>query len=256
MSPQRRYDVDVHASLEDVWAALTTADGLRSWFVVDAKVVEGVGGEVYLDWGLGQSGSQPITAWEPMSRLCVAWGPPPDADADAVVDAVVDAADLPTAEEFLLSHDHGVTHVRVVMSLPGEWTGQDDLDRGWALFLANLRFFLEQAGGRTRTTELRHANTTLDRDAAWAAVTDALGLPRTLDVGAAIEIPGVGPATVAVSFTGSVLLTAGDDTTVLLDLEGDPATLLLYGQAATHGPDDPARVARRQAATAWVETAC
>ena len=250
MSPQRQFDVDVHAPLEDVWAALTTADGLRSWFVVDAKVVEGTGGEVFLDWGLGQSGTQPIEAWEPMSRLRVVWGPPPDAAGED--------DGYPAAEEFLLSHEHGATHVRVVMSLPGEdeWTGQDDLDRGWALFFANLRFFLERAGGRTRTTELRHARTSLDRDAAWAALGGRLGLPDSLEVGAAVEVPGLGPATVEVAFTGSLLLTAGDDTTVLLDLEGDPASLLLYGLAATHGPDDAERIARRQAATTGVEAAC
>ena len=244
---ERRYAVDIQASLDDVWRALTTADGLRSWLVIDAKVRDGVGGEVYVDWGLGQAGSERIEIWEPGQRLRLSWGPEVEPEDGAA----------PAAQEWFLRHEDGVTHLRLVMSMPGEgeWEGEDDLDRGWAVFFDALRFYLEDAGGELRRSELRSATTALPRAEAWRKVAESLGLPLPLEVGQSIDLGLDAPATVRVAFDGTLSAAIGDDATLLLDLEGEPP-LLLYALASTHGDDTADRAARRAALVDVSERAC
>jgi uncharacterized protein YndB with AHSA1/START domain len=124
--------VEVKATPEEVWQALAEAEGLARWFAPEVRVKPGPGGEVYLAWG-GQGGTAKIEVWEPPRRLRTA-------DQMGGVPA--------TIEYEVEAKGGGTTVVRLVQS--GFEEGSDteaSLDRGWDLFLANLRFALERGRG-------------------------------------------------------------------------------------------------------------
>ncbi len=65
-----RFEVTVPASLDDVWAAFTTSDGLRTWLWSDVRVDLRQGG----DWLVlfpGSSGGGTIVSFEPKHELVV-----------------------------------------------------------------------------------------------------------------------------------------------------------------------------------------
>jgi uncharacterized protein YndB with AHSA1/START domain len=43
--------LEIAASIEDVWRALTDPQELRRWFPLDATVTPGEGGRMFLSWG-------------------------------------------------------------------------------------------------------------------------------------------------------------------------------------------------------------
>ncbi len=218
----RTFEFDVHASLDDVWAALTTEDGLTSWFVVDATVDLGPGGSVRLDWGTGMQAFGEYVDVEPPRRLRLVYG--------------YEDGEPSGGEEWLLTHDGGVTHVRLINSLPvADGATWDDtypgIVRGWALFTRTLRWILDQGLPLRRATEPLVAPL---GDGAWDRVLGALGLGATPAVGASIATPA-GDAEVLEAVDGYSLLLAFDDpATLLTDVEGDS----LYTLAAAYGDHD------------------
>ena len=124
--------VEVKATPDEVWKALAEAEGISRWFAPEVRVKPGPGGEVYLAWG-GQGGTAKIEVWEPPRRLRTA-------DEMGGVSAAI--------EYEVEAKGGGTTVVRLVQS--GFEEGSDteaSLDRGWDLFLANLRFALERGRG-------------------------------------------------------------------------------------------------------------
>ena len=63
------FEREVAGSPEEVWEALTTAEGLRQWFPLDARVGNGEGDSIWLSWGPGCDGEAPIHIWEPARRF-------------------------------------------------------------------------------------------------------------------------------------------------------------------------------------------
>ena len=61
--------IDIDATLEEVWQALTTGEGIARWFAPYAAVTPGEGGSVSVGWDPKEMWSQPITVWEPMRRM-------------------------------------------------------------------------------------------------------------------------------------------------------------------------------------------
>jgi uncharacterized protein YndB with AHSA1/START domain len=226
---EQHHELDVAASLEEVWRLLTTATGLTAWYATTADIAPEAGAIRRLAWG-DEPAEARITDVEPMRRLHLVHL---DADGEPV-----------GAEEWLLSHDRGTTHVRLVQTIPDgdTWADvADDLRRGWRLFLASLRFALEEADQPERVAEAR-----------WVP---ARGRDRHRlrdDLLTSATLP---PHRVLVDDPPHSLLVAVDgDTTLLVDLEGSGADLAAYVQAATHGPDDPARRRRRRALLEQVAT--
>ncbi len=218
----REFAFDVAADLDTVWRALTTAEGLAAWYVVAADIDLREGGELRLDWGVGDAPMGTFDAVDPPHRLRL----------------VYEHQDgQPTgAEEWLLSHDTGVTHVRLIHSLPvaagATW---DDtypgIVRGWALFLGTLEWLLE-AGHEPRRTATPVVAPLAP--GAWSRVLAVLGLAGT-PPGGHIVASSAGDGEVLVSADGYSLLMEFDGKgTLLVDVEGDT----LYTVAATYG-DDP-----------------
>jgi len=59
---------------EKVWAALTTAEGLGTWFGNSAEVDLRPGGEAQLRWNEGHKATLRIQVVEPVTRFAYSWG--------------------------------------------------------------------------------------------------------------------------------------------------------------------------------------
>lgn len=57
-----------------VWTALTTAEGLGTWFGDSAEIDLRPGGEAHLRWAAGQSATLLIKVVEPVTRFAYTWG--------------------------------------------------------------------------------------------------------------------------------------------------------------------------------------
>jgi uncharacterized protein YndB with AHSA1/START domain len=66
---QLQFDVDVPAALDEVWAALTTADGMKTWIAPDARVDLRPGGDWLVLFPGGPPGGGTITAFTAPTRL-------------------------------------------------------------------------------------------------------------------------------------------------------------------------------------------
>jgi len=59
----------VAATPAELWKALSTAQGIQSWFAPIARVEPGVGGGITVGWGPGMEFTQAIEVWEPEQHL-------------------------------------------------------------------------------------------------------------------------------------------------------------------------------------------
>ena len=145
--------IDIDATLDEVWQALTTGEGIARWFAPHAAVTPGEGGSVSVGWDPKEMWDTPITVWEPLRHMQTA-SEMPSKDGRVVRLAV---------DYFLEAHD-GRVRVRLVHSGfddSDSWDGYiDGLDAGWTFFLFNLKHALErhrsvdrqQLSARFRTT--------------------------------------------------------------------------------------------------------
>lgn len=158
---------EVEASPEEVWEALTTGEGLRRWFPLDAKVVPGQEGSVWLSWGPGCEGEAPIRAWYPPSHF--GWTESHGTDEDGRT--------IEVGTDFHVGGRGGATVVRVVQSgLPAsaEWDQMvDALRDGWTYFLFNLAFHFRVHDGADRTLVWRRHPTELTREGVWSRLNES-----------------------------------------------------------------------------------
>ncbi|HEV8148464.1 MAG TPA: SRPBCC domain-containing protein [Bryobacteraceae bacterium] len=136
MSRQYEKKIEIAASPEKVWEALSTADGVASWFAPIVKVEPGVGGTISGTWVEGmEGGGQNIAIWEPGKHLQLtadrAPGKPP---------SVIDY--------FIESQGGGTTMLRLVHS--GFEDGADfdnefnSYTGAWPVFMLMLKASAEQ----------------------------------------------------------------------------------------------------------------
>jgi uncharacterized protein YndB with AHSA1/START domain len=64
-------EIEIAASVDEVWKALTDSKELVKWFPLEARVTPGVGGKAFLSWGPDCEGEAEIVAWEPGKKF--AW---------------------------------------------------------------------------------------------------------------------------------------------------------------------------------------
>jgi uncharacterized protein YndB with AHSA1/START domain len=135
--------IDIDATLEEVWHALTTGEGIARWFAPHAAVTPGEGGNVSIGWDPKEMWEQPITVWEPLRRMQTASEMP--SAGGSVVRLAVD---------YHLEAHNGRVRVRLVHSGfddSGSWDDYvDGLDAGWTYFLFNLKHALERHRGVAR----------------------------------------------------------------------------------------------------------
>jgi uncharacterized protein YndB with AHSA1/START domain len=134
--------IDIDATLDEVWQALTTGEGIARWFAPYAAVTPGEGGSVSVGWDPKEMWEQPITVWEPQRRMQTA-GDMPSKDGRMVRLAV----------DYHVEAHGGKVRVRLVHSGFDDSSWDDyinGLDAGWTFFLFNLKHSLERHRGVDR----------------------------------------------------------------------------------------------------------
>ena len=172
-APSRAFEMslDLPASPDEVWRALTVADELVRWFPVDARVTPGLGGSMVWSWGESWDWATRIEAWEPgrLLRLVQEDARPYDAEGRPVPEG--QAAPARIAIEFTLESHRGQTRLRLVHSGFGRGAAWDDevegITEGWQAELASLRHYLERHCGQDRAFRVAWLSTALSRDEAW-----------------------------------------------------------------------------------------
>ncbi len=176
--PPQTHEIAIDAPASAVWEAISTGDGLARWYVEEARVTPGVGGEHWISWGEGMAVGGQNLAWEPGQRLTV--GDPEHATASDWKAIVTD---------FAIETDGGRTVVKLVQSgLPAgpDWDGMDEgTDVGWEMFLVALKFYLERHAGQARRTIIRYWSSPRPVADTFAGLCALLGLaPDALHAGA------------------------------------------------------------------------
>jgi uncharacterized protein YndB with AHSA1/START domain len=166
-SPTRSIEktVTIRASREAVWKALTEAEGIMRWFAPEARVEPGLGGKIFFSWGPGMAAETAITAWEPLSHVQTGHGP------QNGVELYVD---------YFVTGAGGETTVRLVhsgFSTDAQWDGEyDSHDRGWSVFMRNLRHALERHPNASCIQTIFMHKTTLSKMEAWNLLLGPHGL--------------------------------------------------------------------------------
>jgi uncharacterized protein YndB with AHSA1/START domain len=178
--------LDIDASRDDVWRALTEAEELMRWFPLEARVTPGPGGSMHWSWGEGWSWETRIDAWEPgrLLRLVQDDYRPSDEVATSRV-----------AMEFTLETHAGKTRLRLVHSGFGRgaaWDHElDSISEGWPSELRSLRLYLQRHRGRARHVGRALLSLAVPPQAAWAKLVGPEGLrlsPAEPQPGAAFEV--------------------------------------------------------------------
>lgn len=205
-----RFEELIAAPLERVWWALTTDEGLASWFGVEAEVDLRIGGKRRVAWGeVAIDGV--VTDIDPNRRVRIGY--------------LADGVEL-GAEEWLLEADGDVVRLTLISSMSDDgiddWEGfYGDMRRGWTLFMASCRHALTNAASAERTARMRYIPAPGDRSRIWDRLEPAV----------AAAVDGLEPLVVDPPHSR---LFASADRTVLVDIEGAGEGQVVYVQVAGH----------------------
>ncbi len=163
--------IEIEASPDEVWQAISTAEELQRWFPLTAEIVPGVGGTVTIAWGPDVAGTGRIDVWEEGRRLRYIERPPvPDETVQVTVDYTIEAR-------------LGRTVLRMVQS---GFSAADDrahyldtIDSGWRYFLSNLKHYLERHAGTPRRMVWDRRKIGLAKAEAWDVLFGDNGLAAT-----------------------------------------------------------------------------
>lgn len=174
-------ELEIAASTEEVWRALTEGEEIRNWFAFQAESDPRPNGTIWMSWDGEYEGKLPILVWEPEKHLRTGW-PVPLADGETV-DLIVD---------YHLEGKGGATVLRLVhsgFSAEDEWEEiVDSHRRGWANELRSLRHYLENHPRRHRGVVKVRTDVAVGVEEAWQRLWSANGWlqegrPHELEVG-------------------------------------------------------------------------
>jgi uncharacterized protein YndB with AHSA1/START domain len=162
-------DLDIKASPEDVWRALTDAAELVRWFPLQARVTPGPGGTIRWAWDDAWSTEASIATWTPPRRLVLTEERPAfDADGAPVPGSRVARMTMEFTIEAL---GGGTTRLRLVHSGFGTDAGWDDeidsTSAGWNVELRGLKDYLERHQGHDRVYAKAQCATSIASDDVW-----------------------------------------------------------------------------------------
>lgn len=228
-------EVALDATVDQVWEAIGTAEGISSWFL-PTDLEPRVGGHVAFHMGEDLASEGEITAYEPGTRIAYAEPGWPE------LAGRENTGQTPMVSEFLIeARDGGTCVLRVVTSAFGtgaDWEQEfwDDMAMHWAPSFDTLARYVSTFTGETTSPLERSASFDGQADAAWAAVVRDLGSKvgdevRHAGIDGVIVRAGDRPREVMVEATtprGLIALTAieqDDDAVILLraHLFGDEA---------------------------------
>ena len=167
-------ELTVPGTPQQVWDAIASAEGISAW-MMPTELEPRTGGAVAFHMGPGEMSRGRVTAYEPTRRIAY------EEDWAALV-GQEDADVTPLVTEFLVEAAAGGTCVvRVVTSAFGtgaDWENEfwEEMDRGWAPILDNLRLYLIHFPGQRVTSLWAGTTFPLTPEAAIAAVREELGV--------------------------------------------------------------------------------
>jgi uncharacterized protein YndB with AHSA1/START domain len=163
--------IDLAASRDVVWNAISGDAELRRWFAPDASVEGGVGGEITWSWKDLHTWPQKIEVWEPGKRLRTRY--------DSKVEDG-EGGRKPLFIDFQLEGEGGRTTLRLVHSGFGPEAAfdaeYDGIGRGWPVELRSLRLYLEHHLGQNRQVAWSTRAVELDGGLVWQRLTGPGGL--------------------------------------------------------------------------------
>jgi uncharacterized protein YndB with AHSA1/START domain len=164
--------LDLDASPDEVWRALTEAEELMRWFSPEARVTPGTGGTMIWSWGHGEDWQTKIDVWEPGRVLRLVQEDARPADTDGRQLPAAEAPPARIAIEFTLETHQGRTRLRLVHSGFGDGAAWDNeiegITEGWQAELRSLRHYLRRHRGTDRRAARALVTTDMSRDEAWA----------------------------------------------------------------------------------------
>lgn len=169
--------IELDASVEEVWEAVSTSHGMASWFVpheITPPSEESDHPQAEADFGSGNVSQGRVLAWDPpnMVRYGGEAGNPTEA-----------------LEFFVESKDGGGTTLRLVQSgVLGEDWEMEYHSHGWDLFFGNLATYFRYFAPARPVNALVMAFTTIDATAVRDRYHTALGTGRDLEVGSAVNL--------------------------------------------------------------------
>ena len=151
--------IELEASPDTVWRALTDARELERWFPLEARVEPGEGGSVFMSWKNEYEGESRITVWEPGRHLQITWG------------FTDEEREITQLTDFHLEGAKGRTVLRVVTSgFPNDpaWDAwYEGTRQGWAYELESLKRYLERFRGQDREVVYLRRRVELTGQEAW-----------------------------------------------------------------------------------------
>lgn len=136
--------IEIEATPEAVWRALTEAEQLESWFPLNARVTPGANGSIWVSWGGASSYEERIAVWEPSRHLRLV---DPNADEQ-------NTGPIPIAQDYFIEGSGGSTVLRFVhsgFSTDAQWDDMfHTMNSGWRYFFFNLKYYLEHHAGTHR----------------------------------------------------------------------------------------------------------
>jgi uncharacterized protein YndB with AHSA1/START domain len=164
--------LDLDASLEEVWRALTEAEELVRWFPIGARVKPGAGGTMMWSWGEGWDWETQIDAWEPGRLLRLVQNDARPYDTQGNMLPPGEAEPQRIAIEFTLETHQGRTRLRVVHSGFGHGAAWDNelegITEGWQAELKSLEHYLHRHRGKNRLAGRASLTARMPREQAWA----------------------------------------------------------------------------------------
>lgn len=209
-----QFEILINATATEVWDLLTTSEGLASWFGGRASIDLRVDGSRVVGWGEDVQIDGRIDAIDPGRRLRVVY----EADGKET-----------GAEEWLVSNDaDGVVRLTLITSLSDEgiddWDGfYGDIRRGWNLFLRSLQFALETAVTPSRRVECRYVPASGSRHDVRDWAQSVVRTLETADMELLLDDPP------------HSLLMGSTRRSLLIDIEGNGPSQVVYVQASAHG---------------------
>ena len=189
--------VEIEATPEEVWEAVTVGKQLDGWWIGAPNDVEPrLGGKVRQNFG-GQISESTITEWDPPHRLVDEGTPGPD----GVVHAM----------EFTIEGRSGTTTVRFVHRgfLGDDWESEyDALSEGDPMYIHQLAQYVRYFRGRPVSIIEHFLPDISDREAAMSLLRGGLGLGDGAAVGDAVRVEpaGLAPVQGAVDYASNTIL--------------------------------------------------
>lgn len=172
MRPPIRKEIEIGATPEAVWSALTEAAELVRWFPTHAEATGGLGGTIRMGWGSSEyHGELEIVGWDPPSKLSLR-AEMPDPGGGSIT----------TTQDFELEAPAKGETTRLVLHHGGfpedsAWDAWvDGTDRGWEFELRGLALYLERHAGKNRSVAWVRGSLRGGIGESWARLLSSDGL--------------------------------------------------------------------------------